>query len=387
MNTKVALFADVVESEPASISRYATELLKALSEESPSGWEFEKHACHQIQLASSLIPGRCGQLIAERAARFLKYPLEARKVKANIYHILDNGHANLGLVLPPLKTVITCHDLIALKAQQGLLDLKASSFHRFTTPLRLRALKQAGHLIAISHSTKKDLVDLVSLNPDDISVIHHGVSPNFRPPLEGEEVILRKQLIAKRGLPDDAILLLHVSGGAAYKNSGAVFAAVASLNNLFDKRVYLLRVGADFTAAEQTQIHELGIKQRVFYEGFVLGDEELRDYYWLSDVFVFPSLYEGFGWPPLEALACGASVVVSNVSSLPEVVGEGALLIEPTDIVMLVQSVSTLIENAQKRAELRSLGLKHASNFTWERAAKLTLAVYEKMLSNKREFD
>jgi len=111
-------------------------------------------------------------------------------------------------------------------------------------------------------------------------------------------------------------------------------------------------------------------------------DSDLIGLYNLADVFVFPSLYEGFGFPPLEAMACGTPVVASNAASLPEVVGDAGLLVDPRDPEVMAEAIHRVLQDRDLAEELRRRGLERAQQFTWERAARETLAVYEMMLGN-----
>ena len=123
------------------------------------------------------------------------------------------------------------------------------------------------------------------------------------------------------------------------------------------------------------RMHELGLEHEVVFPGFV-PDEDLPALYSAADLFVFPSLYEGFGLPVLEALACGTPVVASNASSLPEVAGEAALLVDPSSVEALVRAVRDVLGNRELREDLRERGPKQAARFSWQRAALETLAVY-----------
>jgi glycosyltransferase involved in cell wall biosynthesis len=125
-------------------------------------------------------------------------------------------------------------------------------------------------------------------------------------------------------------------------------------------------------------LHELGLEDQVIFPGYV-ADEELPALYGAAEVFVFPSLFEGFGLPVLEAMACGAPVVCSNATSLPEVAGDAALMVSPQDTAGLATAIQRVLADAELRAKLASLGMAQARRFTWEETARQTLAVYQQV--------
>lgn len=359
------------------MARYAGELVKALRDELPANWELERISCEHVELIHKLVPGKAGVLAAERLGRFVKYPLYAAGVKADVFHVLDHGHANIALALDLNKTIITCHDLITVMAQLGELSFTAGSFHNLTNPLRIKALKNARHLICISESTKKDLMRLLGIPEDRISVIYLGCSQTFTAPTEAERVAAKNELCESLKIPTDSKLVLNVSTGTAYKNSPAVIRTIAGVRKALEQPVFLLRVNAGFTPEEQKLVQQLDVSDAIIFTGRAASDLELRKMYWAADVLLFPSLYEGFGWPPLESLACGTPVVCSNAASLPEAVGKGGLLAEPTNYDALIKHVLAVLTNAELHENLSKNGLAHAAQFTWKRTALKTLAIYE----------
>ena len=171
-----------------------------------------------------------------------------------------------------------------------------------------------------------------------------------------------------------------------YKNTPALVRTLEGLRKVPELRdqVWLLRVGVPFDADVQALIENLGVRERLVEVGRVAGDDALAMYYRCADVFVFPSLWEGFGWPPLEAMACGTPAVVSNVASLPEVAGNAALLVDPLDIDGLVEATASLLTDSAKHERHRQLALAHVQNFTWERCARQVLSVYEQVVHQGR---
>jgi glycosyltransferase involved in cell wall biosynthesis len=169
-----------------------------------------------------------------------------------------------------------------------------------------------------------------------------------------------------------------------YKNTPTLLKAVRELRELHTSGndLWLLRAGGAFFPDEEDLIAELGIRERVVHAGRIPDDAGLAAYYRASDVLAFPSLYEGFGWPPLEAMACGTPVVTSNAASLPEVVGDAGLTVPPTDVSALAHALYTALTDEALRRTLRAKGMAQSALFTWENCAKNTLAVYRRIGEN-----
>jgi len=177
-------------------------------------------------------------------------------------------------------------------------------------------------------------------------------------------------------------VLLHVSTGHLYKN---VEETVRVLHRLHDAGfdTSLVRVGRSLTAEQTSLARELNVDDRIVELG-VVTDTRLVEIYNAADVLLFPSHYEGFGWPPLEAMACGTPVVVSSAASVVEIVRNAGLIARATDTDGLVSAVASILESAALRAELRERGLARASAYSWERTASAYEDVYLKVLAEAR---
>jgi glycosyltransferase involved in cell wall biosynthesis len=184
---------------------------------------------------------------------------------------------------------------------------------------------------------------------------------------------------SRYGLPERFIL--HVGTIEPRKNLPTLF---QSLKLLSTREVRLVIAGRKGWSCEEifAQLARLGLESQVVFTGFVL-DEDLPALYSLAEVFAYPSLYEGFGLPPLEAMACGTPVVSSNSSSLPEVVGDAAILVAPGDVPGWKEAFETLLARPELKASLRESGLRRASRFTWEAAALKTREVYREVYANR----
>jgi glycosyltransferase involved in cell wall biosynthesis len=213
------------------------------------------------------------------------------------------------------------------------------------------------------------------------------VNPRFRP--AGPEALAAVR--QKYDLPERFIL--YVGTIEPRKNLTALLEAYAALMErlsvcdlrpaLSDVRLVIVGKKGWLYEGFFRRLHELGLEDRVLFTGYV-PDEDLPAIYSAADLFVFPSLYEGFGLPVLEAMACGTPVIASNASSLPEVAGEAGIMIAPHDVRGLAEAMERLLMDKQLRAELRARGLERAKQFTWERAAAMTLEVYQDALTLTR---
>lgn len=255
----------------------------------------------------------------------------------DIYHSSD-------WVQPPSKAkkVTTYHDVVALKFPQWS-NPKIVAVHK----RRLRIVeKEIDKVITVSQSTKNDLLEVSNLKPDKIEVIYEGVSENFKPASEKEILEFKK----KYHLPEKFILA--IGGVGERKNLTRIKNATDDYN--------LVTTFKDLT----------------------VSDEELPLLYSSAQVLVYATLYEGFGLPILEAMACGTPVITSNVSSMPEIGGNAAVLVYPANVEKIKKSIKEVLENKQLRKELISKGIKRAKEFTWEKAANETAQVYEELMKS-----
>lgn len=229
--------------------------------------------------------------------------------------------------------------------------------------------ERAGRIIAISESTKKDIVDLLNIDPDKIDVIYLGSS------FKDQSNTVSSKLTES--------YLLYVGKRDAYKNFPKFLYAVASLLKGNDL-VLLCAGGGVFSAEEQMLIRKLGLERLVEYKP-IDNDETLKGYYGSAIAFVFPSLYEGFGIPILEAFSCGCPCILSNTSSLPEVALEAAVYFDPTNEDDITKAVQRVINDEVLRTELIEKGRKRLANFSWDKTVSETLHVYKECLNHKGE--
>lgn len=279
------------------------------------------------------------------------------------------GNNFLGIFGPSFKTVITIHDMV-YKHYPGI-----------THPAMYKDLVQdlydhahSAHLIiAVSESTKRDVIKFLGVSEERIRVIYNGVRSQFQP-IHDQGVL--EQIRKKYNLPRQFILFAGML--EPRKNIVGLIRAFKKLTDDQEFRHWLVIAGSKgwqyeeiFKAAE-----DLGIKERVVLTGYI-PDQDLVAIYNLADVFAYPSFYEGFGLPVLEAMACGTPVITSNVSSLPEVGGDAAVYVDPGRIEEIALSIKNVLSDNSLRQSLREKGLARSKNFSWENAARQTLRVFE----------
>jgi glycosyltransferase involved in cell wall biosynthesis len=285
--------------------------------------------------------------------------------------------AHVPYFAPPLhsdtKVVVTIHDLIPLI----LPAYRGSVLVRLYTRLVSAAARRATAIIADSQASKQDITSLLEIPPERIHVVYLAVGEDFRPVQDPQALA---QIREKYDLTDQYIL--YLGGFDQRKNLKTLLSAFSLLVDTLSPSVHLVIAGSlpressSFFPDPQVIAQRLGLEDRVSLIGWV-PEEDKPALYSAATVFVFPSLYEGFGLPPLEAMACGAPVITSDRSSLPEIGGQGAVLVDPEDTDALAAAIVTLIEDKKGREELAARGLERARGFSWERTAAETLAVYK----------
>jgi glycosyltransferase involved in cell wall biosynthesis len=261
--------------------------------------------------------------------------------------------------------VVTVQDLIALRLGSNHPGLSTWLRRRHFGPLR-----QASGLVFASEYSRQDFLSTFDYPDDRTSVVHHAVAAGFAP---------RDRQASRNALQlaADRPILLHVGSDERRKD---VTTLLEALPLLLRERpdLLLLRVGGASSRSRRV-IARLGLERAVRYLP-ALSDAQLAACYSAADLFVFPSYYEGFGFPVLEAMKSGCPVVVARATSLPEIVGDAGVLFEPRDATALARSVGGLLDDPARRAALRALGIARAAEFTWERAARQTAAAYHRAL-------
>lgn len=247
---------------------------------------------------------------------------------------------------------------------------------RIYFPLAIKSsARRADFVISVSESTRQDAIRLLNLSPDRVITIPHGVDPLFRPI---DDLDSETRVSSKYQLPDKFIL--YVGLIEPRKNLPALISAYKKLVDEGTGHSLVLggRFGWMFDEVLK-QIEKLNLTDNVILPGY-FAQEDLPMVYNLSDLFVYPTLYEGFGLPVLEAMACGIPVITTDISSIPEIVEEAGLLVPPDEVEPLFQGMKKVLSDEDLRIELARRGIDQAAKFSWERTAKSTLKVYRQAI-------
>ncbi len=284
----------------------------------------------------------------------------------------------------PCRSVVTIHDLHPFVVQEQFDRAHSAEVHgggiksrinRHYWRLMLRLAARKDRVIVPSEATKRDMVNVFGTKPDKIDVVYEGVDiEQFR--FSGSDEDLAR-FRSGYGLSDPFILCV---GSHAYKNLPGAIRAFSRARKKMEKRLLLAITGnkAAVTSDIRTAIRKEGLEDEVIFTDFV-PDGEMKLFYRAAEMLLFPSFYEGFGLPVLEAFASGTPVVASNAGALPEVAGDAAILADPEDLDGLARAILCFMTDDQKRAEKVRLGLARADQFSWTETATGTLAVFRRL--------
>ncbi len=309
-------------------------------------------------------------------------PYNYKKENVDLIHFFSHPDASPFLLNPYIVTVL---DLIPLKFKELYKANKPNWRFKFGRYLEELSIKRAKKILAISEATKKDLIELLGVNEEKIKVTELAADISFSPKLESEKKLedYKKEVSLELGLDSNREFLLYVGGIDPRKNVLFLLEVFSELLKELDHKPLLLLVGRYFKddnyPALLKKIRELKIENHVKEMGF-LDEDYLLKLYQVSTLFLFPSLYEGFGLPVLEAMSSGLSVVANNNSSIPEVCGDAFSLLETNNKNMWVKEILTLLKDKDLRKRRSLSSLKRAKMFGWEKTAKKTLEAYKELL-------
>jgi len=297
-------------------------------------------------------------------------PLYATKARFDLFH-----GTNFEVPFWNRRTVVTIHDLSALLHRDKHRDALARRA-RLRLPI---VAKLARRIVTPTESVKREVCEHLRVKANKVIAIASAARQSFRRVPSEQTLETRRRL----GIEDD--FLLFVGTLEPRKNLLTLLKAFDQIVRQISLRPQLVIAGGEGWLMDETFsfIKHSGIGDRLLFTGY-LDDDELRALYSTCRIFIYPSLYEGFGLPPLEAMACGAPVIAGRVPALQEVLGNAARFVDPMNVEALAESIVELMENDEERRRLGSNGPKHAARFSWEETARRTLKVYHDALSEAR---
>jgi glycosyltransferase involved in cell wall biosynthesis len=298
-------------------------------------------------------------------AEQLKIPMVLKREAVTLFHAPH-------YVLPRLvrcRSVVTIHDCIHLMFPQYLPNRFALRYAKVSIGT---AAKRATRVLTVSESSKRDILRFVDTEPDKIDVIYNAYDERFAIDPNEEDVVRVRERFQ---LQDEFVL--YAGNVKPHKNLERLIEAFDIVRRRGLDHLKLVMIGDEISryTALRRAVHRHQLHKYVRFLGY-LPEETLAVMYRLAGVFVFPSLYEGFGLPPLEAMASGTPVVTSNVSSLPEVAGEAAVLVDPYDPVAIADGVFRVLTDEQLRKDLSRRGVARAGMFSWEQSVRRVRKIY-----------
>ena len=366
---RIGIDARLVFYNRAGIGQYILRLVESLAHLDPQDDEF---VLLQSQKDKSAIINSNGfvrkSLWTPSHNRFEQPALsfEVSRLKLDLLHSPD--------FIPPFrrkcKSVITVHDLAFLLYPHFLTKESARYYGQID-----QAWRKTDHIIAVSEATKQDSIKMLGVPEKKITVIHEAANPMYRqlPPEEAQQRVRRKYKLTKD-------FILFVSTIEPRKNLPGLLQAYRRLRDKYKRDEILVIAGSKGWLWEEVYetVENLGLEKHVAFLGRV-PTADLVYLYNAARLLVHPSFYEGFGLTPLEAMTCGTPVIVSNTASLPEVVGDAGVMINPHDVDGLTVAMWRVLTEEELRQDLISKGLKRSSKFSWQKAAEKTLDVYHKL--------
>ncbi len=303
----------------------------------------------------------------------VEIPLWLSMEKADIFHLPQNGFR-----IPKSKTckiIVTIHDLIPYFLPEMV---RPSFLKRFTREMP-EIVERADHILTVSQFSKEDIVKLFGIQPKKISVVYSAPTAAYQP-LPKRPIL--KYLGEKYGIKKTYIL--YAGGLNPRKNVSELIYAYSKIFRELHGFQQLVILGGNSRHAEQLKllVRSLNLEEDVVFPGFI-ESLDLPLFYNGADLFVYPSLYEGFGLPPIEAMACGTPVITSNVSSIPEIVSDAAIQINPTDTLKLAEAILMVLNNPELHRTLATKGLEHSKKYHWRQNATQILQAYHRVANEE----
>lgn len=314
-------------------------------------------------------------MASKRQHRFFEqyyFPCNLKKENIDIYHIPQNGIGISENI--DCKKVITVHDLIPYILPETVGKGYLSKFLKEMPKI----INIADAIITVSECSKRDILKFFPIDKNKIFVTPLAADKKYRPM---DKELCRNKIKSEYNI--DKPFILYVGGFSSRKNVSSLIDAFCRVYKNLDSDHDLVIVGSNKDELENLKslCSNLSVSKNIKFTGFV-RESMMPIFYNASDLFVYPSLYEGFGLPPLEAMSCGTPVITSDISSIPEVTGDSAILIDPNDIESLMYSIEAILNEASIQNELSLKGLKRSKSYSWEKTSEETLKIYNKILNS-----
>ncbi|MBE0428415.1 MAG: glycosyltransferase family 4 protein [Thermoleophilia bacterium] len=313
---------------------------------------------------------------AERALNLFykeyRLPLELGSERIDIYH----SPRDMGLPSPKrvaCPCLMTLHDVVLVRLAR---DYYSRAHARIYESRLRKRLETADHIITVSEFSRNDILDWSGIDPDKVSVVHNGVSGKFGPVTD--EAAL-EEVRRRYGLPRRFILSLGST--EPRKNITRAIQAYSEIRRM-EPGTGLVVTGVDYSGVQPRKAFSGLPMEGVNFSGYI-SDTDMPALISAAEILFFPSLYEGFGLPPLEAMACGTPVVTSNTTSIPEMVGDAAVMVDPADVAGMAAALEMVLNSEDLRAELVKKGFERATRFSWASTAEETKKIYKKVVDGK----
>ncbi len=376
---KILFDAHLSENKITGSGRYINGLILALLEQDKTNEYFllvnnsikSDHPLSQIE--SSKLTKIPIDLTGPSLRQHILIPKLLNKLKPDVYH---HPHFDLPL-FHKTPSVVTIHDLKYIRNPHFFPELCGVKRWYMKTMIA-QSVKRARKIITVSNSTKLDLIDLFKISDEKIEVVYHGLEKNLQ-----QEINIKKrnQVLRKYGILDKFILF--VGERRPHKNIVNLITAFKLAKNNLHNNVKLLIIGKSYSNYQEPEkeIKRHRLENEVIIADFV-SDEELSIFYKTAEMLILPSYYEGFGFPLIEAMSCKIPVIAADNTSMPEIVGDAGLLINPDEPDDISEKIISVLKDNNLREKLIYKGLKNIERFTWEKAAQQTLQVYNQVYSS-----
>lgn len=381
MNPRASIGIDARKLKDFGIGSYIRQLLESISRRPEAQrYRFRVYLRRADRDSLPPLPGNF-ELVEEDSpgyslAELTRFAWRLYRDRLDLFHATH-------YVLPPLRgrAVVTIHDIIHLLYPQFLPNRAALLYARV---MIRRALSRADRIITVSYNSKRDLVDYFGILPSRVEVIYNGVSERFRPDVPEEE---RRLVAEKYGLPRPYLLFL--GGEKPHKNMQNVVRAFAEARRSRPGLPHALVLAGAMpknSARIDALIAALDLGRVVARPGLI-DEDDLPGLFAGAEALLYPTLYEGFGLPVVEAMACGTPVLTSSTSALQEIAGGYSYLVDPLDVDAIARGIVALATDERIRSDFVLLGRKRALDFSWEKAAEKTLEVYAEALEGSGNRD